>query len=113
MHAQTSRMGSGRKNGESDADYAAAFTLDAMQCQEKLLAATHIEPLAYVYPYGIIDPASPRLLKEMGFRVTLSCYEERSRITRGDPDCLFSLGRYNRPSGPDTESFFAGILGES
>ena len=110
MHAQTARMGSGRKNGESDAAYADAFTADTLACQELLLAYTKTAPVAYAYPFGVIDPDSGALLAKMGFRVTLTCFERISTVRVGDPDSLFGLGRYNRPGGVDTERFLAPIL---
>ena len=47
----------------------------------------------------------------MGFRCTLGCEERVNTVTR-NPDCLFELGRFNRPAGQSTESFLHRALGE-
>ncbi len=112
MHGQTGRMGSGRKSGESEADYIRAFTADTQKCQELIERCTHYAPLAYAYPYGVIDPLSRSLLSELGLRATLTCYETLNTVTRGNPASLYGLGRFNRPSGPDTESFFKALTAQ-
>ena len=52
-----------------------------------------------------------RRSKELGFCASLSCREKPNYITK-DPDCLWQLGRYNRPSGVSTETFMQRALGE-
>lgn len=112
MHPEKGRRGSGRKIGESDADYARAFTSDVQKCQDLIHDSTYSTSLAYVYPYGVISDNSRSLLATLGIRISLSCYESTSTITRGNPLCLYTLGRFNRASGKSTEAFFQGILGK-
>ncbi|MEG1968483.1 MAG: polysaccharide deacetylase family protein, partial [Clostridia bacterium] len=61
--------------------------------------------------YGFVDQEGERILRELGFCATLSCFERINSITR-NPDCLFSLGRYNRPAGISTQRFMKKVLGE-
>jgi len=110
MHTEKGRRGSGRKIGESDADYARAFTSDVQKCQDLIHEATYSTALAYVYPFGVISDNSRSLLATLGIRISLSCYESTSTITRGNLLCLYTLGRFNRPSGKSTEEFFTSIL---
>ena len=107
MHGQQGRMGSARKSGESDADYASAFTADVDRLQRELAARAFVTPTLFAYPYGIIDPDSRALLREMGFSGSLSCREKISRVVRGDPETLWELGRYNRAGDLTTEAFFS------
>ncbi|MCI6770507.1 MAG: polysaccharide deacetylase, partial [Oscillospiraceae bacterium] len=50
------------------------------------------------------------VVKEIGFRCSMVCEERINRIEPGNPDSLYNLGRFNRPSGKPTESFFARLL---
>jgi hypothetical protein len=45
----------------------------------------------------------------MGFSAAFSCYERPNYITR-DPDCLFTLDRYNRSGHLSTEQFMEKAL---
>lgn len=111
MHCEKGRRGSGQKIGESDADYARAFTSDVQKCQDLISESAYATPLAYAYPFGIISDNSRGLLATLGIRISFSSYEATSTVTRGNPLCLYSLGRFNRGSGESSEAFFAGILG--
>ena len=48
----------------------------------------------------------------MGFSASLSCFERINVLSVGDADCLFCLGRYNRPSGLSTLDFMARVFKE-
>ena len=45
------------------------------------------------------------LLKELGFTAALTCKEKINHLTADDPEQLYDLGRYNRPSGVSTGEF--------
>ena len=76
-----------------------------------LLAECGVDANVYAYPYGAISAESEPVLKDLGFYASLSCREKPNYITK-DPDCLWQLGRYNRPSGISTETFMQRALGE-
>ena len=78
---------------------------------QRLLAEAGITPpVCYAYPYGAYSAETEEILKEMGFRCTLSCEERQNKIVRGNPNCLYLLGRYNRPSGVSTTTFFERVF---
>lgn len=109
MHNQNDRNGSMRKKGEDAEQYKKVFMEDVMKLQNLLKEKTNILPTTYTYPYGLISPETREYLKEMGFLCTLTCYEKMNYITK-DPDCLYGLGRYNRPSGISTQEFMKKAL---
>ena len=109
MHQQGERMGASKVSGESVEEYESVLLSDIALLQKKLEAACGILPTAFAYPFGFISPVSDNIVKKSGLLATLTCYEHMNYITR-DPDCLFSLGRYNRPAGISTESFMKKIL---
>ena len=110
MHGQQTRKGSAKNKGESTGQYQAVFRADTEQCVA-LLAECGVDANVYAYPYGAISAESEPVLKELGFCASLSCREKPNYITK-DPDCLWQLGRYNRPSGVSTETFMQRALGE-
>lgn len=110
MHGQKTRKGSAKNKGESTGQYQAVFRADTEQCLA-LLAECGVDANVYAYPYGAISAESEPVLKDLGFYASLSCREKPNYITK-DPDCLWQLGRYNRPSGISTETFMQRALGE-
>lgn len=111
FHHLDGRKGASCKVGESLADWQAAFCSDTQAIRKALTEHTGIPPLCYAYPFGQITQGADALLKEMGLRVSLTCSEQRSTLTSGDPDCLFSLGRYNRDGRLRTEAFMEKLFG--
>ena len=111
MHGQSGRMGSGRRRGESQRAYAAAFTKDVQRLQEELANRCGVTPEFFTYPFGLIDPDSRALLEKLGFSGSLSCAARWNTVTQGDGDCLWGMGRYNRPGDLSTEAFMGTVFG--
>lgn len=111
-HTYSMHKGSGvrQRSGEPDAQYQSRLTADLSKLQDKIKEVADWEPTALAYPFGIISPLSDKIARDMGLQASFSCYHRVSRIERGNPDCLFSLGRYVRPHGPQSKSFFEKIL---
>ncbi len=111
MHKLEPIRGSGRKKGESDAQYDKRLSGDLMKLQKELENNGITVPVCYTYPFGIIGSGSLSTVKKCGFSVSLSCSEKSNTITR-DPESLWLLGRYNRSGLVNTESFMkkAGIV---
>lgn len=111
LHAiSNGRRGCLQKRGEDAGTYRSMLVQDAEKTQHLLTDIGIPEPVCYTYPYGLYDADTEAILKEMGFACTMNCEERQNRITR-DPDCLYGLGRYNRPSGESTEQFMKRALG--
>lgn len=110
FHHLESRRGAARRQGESPEDWRAALTADTLAIRQALESQGEA-PVCYAYPFGQISAGADELLGELGFQVTLSCSERRNLLTSGDPDCLFSLGRFNRDGRLSTEAFMAKATG--
>lgn len=108
LHASRGRVGAQKLWNESDEAYAAVFRLDLGRMQREMLLHTGYEPTAFVYPFGEVSKASIPVLKEMGFRASLTCEEKMNFITK-DPECLFGMGRFLRPSGLSSAVYFGKI----
>ena len=111
LHEYGERRGCLRRRGEDEASYESLLREDTEQTQALLAASGLPEPVCYTYPFGARSEESERILREMGFLCTLGCEERMNTVTR-DPDCLYSMGRYNRAAGERTESNLKRSLGE-
>ncbi|MBS5164302.1 MAG: polysaccharide deacetylase family protein [Butyricicoccus pullicaecorum] len=111
MHADDVRKGCLKKRGEQPDAYEALLESDTRQAQTVLAESGLTPPLCYTYPFGAYSQETERVMKKLGFRCTLSCEERHNVITR-NPECLYLLGRYNRPSGIATDTFFEKMLCE-
>ncbi len=104
------RKGMGRLSGESEGAYINTLKNDLVKCQNQLTSVCGFAPRAIMYPYGIYNSITRRLIKEIGFEVSFLCEERINTLTQGNAECLYDLGRYNRPSGVSSEEFFRNIL---
>lgn len=104
LHQETPRLGAKRCAGERENEYQAMLYADLSAMQEAMETHLNIRPQAFVYPFGAVDEASGDVLRQLGFRASFSCSGRHNLITR-DPDCLWLLGRYNRPYGISTADF--------
>ncbi|WP_458863398.1 polysaccharide deacetylase family protein [Acidaminobacterium chupaoyuni] len=101
-----SPRGAKQERGQTDEAYLAALRSDTQKLQDAIAAHGLKLPTLYAYPFGYYTDQSEAMLGEMGFRITLSCEEGCSVITR-DPASLRLLKRYNRAHGRSSADFFA------
>ncbi len=90
------RMGVQRKTGQTDAQYIEALYDDFSNITNKIEGTLGRSPIAFAYPYGAMDENADRVLKELGYRVTVCSNTGISTLTPGDPNCLFRLCRLAR-----------------
>ena len=112
MHKNSakSRKGMSKLMNESNAEYSKALEADLMAAQRALWDNCRIKPTAVAYPYGAYSKQTLAIVKNCGFECTMLCEEKINKITQGDSECLYGLGRYNRESGISSEDFFRNIL---
>lgn len=91
------RSGCKKKRGESDAEYREVLNKDIGKLQEEMQKHLGFTAPVFTYPYGSVSEASFPILKDMGFKATLSCQEGMNYITR-NPEDLFMMRRYLRSS---------------
>jgi len=95
--------GAKRRSGESEEAYAARLGEDLMTLQRCIEARLGCMPTTFTYPFGAKSEGSDEVLKELGFQASLMTEGKWNRLTRGDADGLFSLGRLIRPHGRGVE----------
>jgi len=96
-------QGAKQKRGESDEAYAERLAADLNTLQARIEAELGVYPTTFTYPYGARSRTSDEILKSIGFSASLICEGRRNLVSRGDMDCLFGMGRINRPHGRSLE----------
>lgn len=112
LHENDARKGALRMRGESLESYRSLLVEDTERTQKLLIEGGVPTPICYTYPYGACSRESEEVIKSLGFLCTMGCEERTNTLRRGDPDCLYRLGRYNRPAGVSAERFLGKVLGE-
>ncbi len=100
------RSGVKNKKNESFDDYREFLCSDVSKMKTAMENNTGKTPIAFAFPFGSFSPESTEILKECGFRITMTCEERVNKIKKAEPESLFGLGRYNRPEGISSENFF-------
>lgn len=113
MHTyDNGRKGCADKDGESYEQYKKIFIDDIGLLQKRITDYTATTPNTIAYPFGYYTKNSEKLIKEMGFKASLTCCQKLNDISR-DPECLYKMGRFLRPPGKCSASFFKDVLDET
>ena len=106
LHDNThGRIGAKKKKGESDDEYKKILEEDINKLQNEFKENTGYVPTCFTYPFGGISNSSLDIIKELGFKASLSCEEGINKITK-NPNSLYLLKRYNRHSYVSTYNIF-------
>jgi len=108
LHATKGRYGAQKLKRESAASYQKVLYSDLEKMQQETLEHTGQTPTAFVYPFGAVSKESVPVLRKIGFQASMNCMKKMNYITK-DPECLFGMGRYIRPTGISSNSFFRKI----
>lgn len=107
LHKNTgNRSGIKKKKEETVEQYREFLCSDVAKMKTAMENNTGKNPVAFAFPFGSFSRESTEILKECGFKMTLTCEERVNKIKKAEPESLFGLGRYNRPEGISSESFF-------
>lgn len=109
LHSNTGkRIGTKKIKGETDEHYKNVLEEDILKLQQEFKEITNYIPQCFTYPFGGISNASLDIIKELGFKASLSCEQGINKLTK-NPNSLYLLKRYNRPSYISTYNFFQKI----
>lgn len=109
LHSNTGkRNGTKKIKGETDEHYKNVLEEDILKLQQEFEENTNYTPQCFTYPFGGISNASLNMIKELGFKASLSCEQGINKLTK-NPNSLYLLKRYNRPSYISTYNFFQKI----
>lgn len=96
----TLRRGVQKAGLEGDEEYLGVLKSDFSQIHNDIKDNCGIEMKYFAYPYGFSSKEAEAVLKEMGYRVFLTCNEGKNSIVKATEEAI-EIKRYNRPSGKD------------
>lgn len=96
------RNGSKKKKGESKEEYKKVLTDDLSKLQKDFSEKAELNPTTYTYPFGSVSEASYDIIKEMGFKCSLSCESGINNVSK-DENCLYMMKRCIRTPGISVE----------
>lgn len=105
MHSQSGRLGIRQKLGENKEQYKSIVTKDITKAQNLLKEKVGVLPTAFVYPFGAMNDTSEEIMKNMGFRCTITCEEKVNHIAR-NRESLYKLGRHIRTNAMTSKQIF-------
>ncbi len=95
---------------EDESKYDSIVGADLEKMQNIMKEKTGYIPNTLTLPFGSYTKETISLAKKLGFKAILNCEEKINIINKGDKECLYHLGRYNRPSDIQTDKFFDRIF---
>ena len=97
-NAEGGRKGADKLPGEDFEEYRSVLLEDLGLNQQKIEAAVGKPALVFAWPYGAwpTDGSADAILKELGFKGSLTSYQIMNTIRAEDPDSLFGLKRFLR-----------------
>jgi peptidoglycan/xylan/chitin deacetylase (PgdA/CDA1 family) len=94
------RKGASKKNGENESAYESILSKDINTLQNKITEVTGTPPNTFTWPFGEVTEDAHQLLKDLGFKATLSCYGGINTLKKGDTESLYLMKRNIRtPDG--------------
>ena len=96
------RNGTKKKKGESLDEYKTNLTSDLQKLQEAFKSNTDYTLTTFTYPFGSVSNDSFDIIKEMGFKASLSCENKTNHISR-NPEDLYMLNRFLRTQNKSAE----------
>lgn len=92
------RKGADKKASESQKEYEAVLKEDLTKSRDKITESSGISPVLFAWPYGAYpkDGSADKVLKELGFKISVTSYQKTNVIEKGNPDSLFGLKRFLR-----------------
>ncbi|MBO5066434.1 MAG: polysaccharide deacetylase family protein [Clostridia bacterium] len=104
LHSLSGRKGMGKIKGESETEYTQIIKEDIDTFQKLFVSLTGEKAICIAYPYGIKNNTLSSIVKNEGFSIILTCRESTNNLTIGGDLC--DLGRFNRPYGKNSKTFF-------
>lgn len=104
-HGDGKRYGIKIKQGEDITEYENTLGKDIGGLNAQITKEIGITPTVFAYPFGALCKESKLILKNMGFKIILTCEEKVNKIEQGTA-LPISLKRFNRAAKYETADFF-------
>lgn len=104
LHNLSGRRGMSKLSTETEEEYIDFIRNDIEAFDDLYYGITGDKLTVFAYPYGIKNQILPQILQESGYKILLTSGERINKISVGDT--LAEIGRFNRPHGIDSYTFF-------
>ena len=98
LHRIDGRKGADKLPDESQEAYEKTLLEDLTRNNDLIEEITGSRPLLFAWPYGAypLDRSADKVLKDAGYKISVTSYQRMNTIRQGDPDSLFGLKRILR-----------------
>ena len=93
LHDAAGRTGVLKKADENWEDYVVLFAEDTRSIRTLLTEQTGTEPQVFTYPLGKHNPVTETMIRQTGFRASLTTLDGVAEVTCGDPESLYLMNR--------------------
>lgn len=93
LHDAAGRTGVLKKADETWAEYVEVFADDAARIQELLMQETGNQPQVFTYPLGKHNPMTEAIIRQFGYKASLTTRDGVAEVTQGDPESLYLMDR--------------------
>lgn len=93
LHDAVGRTGVLKKADETWAEYVQVFADDAAKMQELLMEETGNQPQVFTYPLGKHNPMTEAIIRQFGYKESLTTRDGVAEVTQGDPESLYLMDR--------------------
>ena len=108
-HFTKEQTGCSKTKNEDSSSHIERIYSDLKMANDAIYKNTGFTPTCMTFPFGITSKDVNKLIKSMGFKMSLSCSEGVSYINH-NPECLYMIKRYNRPHNISREVFFKAMI---
>lgn len=109
LHSFGERKGCMIKPGEDEYEYSQMLRKDILLNKSKM-ESRGIESYIFTYPFGKKCESAEKVIKQIGYEVSLGCEEKVNLLYGSNMDELQNMHRFNRPEGKDSQQFFSKTL---
>lgn len=95
LHDISSRVGIKRKEGENEDEYIKVIKDDLTKSINELHDSVGNKQFVFTYPYGAYDYLTEKIVKELGFEITVTTDPGINHIVRGKNESLYKLKRFD------------------
>ncbi len=104
------RVGVLQLEGETTGQYAKALKEDWLQMSKLIEENTGQEVTVMTYPFGSYSHLSEQIVKDLGFRASLTTESGVNYLVKGNPESLYALKRVNGSPGVPSDALVKKLM---
>lgn len=109
MHNISKRVGIKKIDGEDVSEYKELIKNDILKSSNELSENLGTDNFVFTYPFGAYDDLTEELIKELGYKISVTTDPGTNVILRNIPETLYKLKRYDIKNDTDLENLLNNI----